>query len=927
MAVSPPPTTWLRYLFSGCCRTAGRVVLWVLWFILGVLLAFQLKVYFAHEVELPAFALRALERRALHHGLDLKLSRGHFDAEGRIVFEGVEASSSTATSLFVTVDRFEVRVNPLLATAGVFDPQDLHLSKVGITLPAQLSPTGTDLNLLAGGEAAATRLGDDWLLTGAHARVGEVVVTAHGLLPELKRTEESAAVPVDFAALNRNLRLWSARLVALAGVEGAHVDIALPLTAGASPAARIDVSVAQARWPQPVEVPRLGSNPVEVHQLHATVDIPNWKSMPRQVRISTGSIRWGDVAGISSSEGLLRLAPGSPSLVEKAEIQVRGASFRSDRLDFALAAWNTTATAWTASLLTRLWNEPLLAHWQPTPGTGETSLHVETRVSTNLLRGLSPHASRDLGAVLQPSAPAPLAANIRLAANGAPLEASGRLDSGPVGVRGVSLLGAAADFHWKGDDLGFSRIVLVEGESVVRGSYDMNIKTLDYRFLLHGPFRPAGIGPWFRDWWPRFWKRFDFGPPPFANISIDGRWGQPFATRIFLSVDAKKARVREATFDRVRTELFIRPHFVAAQRLLAEEGNTRAEGTFSRKIDLAQEQNNVDTIEFDLVTTTPLKKFVDLFGEDAVSLVAPYDIPLPPRLKAKGWLHGPAHSEGPGRLVNLDVRAWGDLRYLGFPLQDFSANVAVRNDNVTITNVRTQFAGGRVRGDISVAGPESKRSIAFDAQLSGANLGEAIRQLDEFGAQRAGQSLSSSGAKSSGGRFQKGVAAGSLNIQLRARGSYGDPYSFLGTGKAEVFGATLGEINLLGQLSAALKAVPMLNFTSVTLDHVESDFELKGSELSFPKLRLTGPSAEITARGSYFLRSKTMSMDAKVYPFAERRNILASTVDLVLTPISAALELRLEGTLDKPSWYFTHGPTSIFRRLNTVPDPTPKEKP
>ncbi|MFM8335198.1 MAG: hypothetical protein ACKODK_06525, partial [Opitutaceae bacterium] len=60
-----------------------------------------------------------------------------------------------------------------------------------------------------------------------------------------------------------------------------------------------------------------------------------------------------------------------------------------------------------------------------------------------------------------------------------------------------------------------------------------------------------------------------------------------------------------------------------------------------------------------------------------------------------------------------------------------------------------------------------------------------------------------------------------------------------------------------------------------------------------------------------------------------------SVVGAVLTPLSSVLEVKLAGTLEKPSWSLVMGPTNLLRSLTEspadrkapAPEPAPTPKP
>jgi hypothetical protein len=105
------------------------------------------------------------------------------------------------------------------------------------------------------------------------------------------------------------------------------------------------------------------------------------------------------------------------------------------------------------------------------------------------------------------------------------------------------------------------------------------------------------------------------------------------------------------------------------------------------------------------------------------------------------------------------------------------------------------------------------------------------------------------------------------------------------------------------------------NLGSFSLNKVDTAFELQGDRLRFDDLRITGPSALIQAKGNYLLRDGSLDFNAKVFPFDENSSVVGNAVGFVLTPFSRALEVKLRGTLNSPSWIFAYGPS---RLLNTL---------
>jgi hypothetical protein len=140
-----------------------------------------------------------------------------------------------------------------------------------------------------------------------------------------------------------------------------------------------------------------------------------------------------------------------------------------------------------------------------------------------------------------------------------------------------------------------------------------------------------------------------------------------------------------------------------------------------------------------------------------------------------------------------------------------------------------------------------------------------------------------------------------------------DPFSYKGDGNAVLRGAGLGEVPLLGLLSE------LFTFTSLRFTEARGNFRIDGQRLQFPKVELRGANSAIDAYGDFTLGRNELNFNAKVFPFQESGNVIKSVVGAVLTPLSAALEVKLTGTLEKPAWSLVMGPTNLLRSITETP--------
>lgn len=894
-----------------CTHCVLTLLCWTLWLGLVVLLVLQLRLLTQRELTIPDFLLRRAERELAASGLRVEIGRSTFDPAGRLLLENVQLVAPTLTDPLFTARTLFLRFDPWALAVRQLDVSEVRAEGVSCFLPAMMSPTGRAEPLLR--NAALTLRPQDggrtFELPHLDARIGPLVVGVTGgfavkprpagkvpasaeqwlreylhvarraaeLLPLLDEWQ-NPRLALRLTPSEDRVALVRAELLAdrversfnendLVAAVRVRATTGFPLASPGAGRMRLDVSAGD------VESTRLGR--LDEVALHIDGTLPSGQRpfALQRIDVSAANVLRPDV-----STGAIRveLATGDfPAVRGQASVMLDG------------APWALTA-------------EGDLRRRAGTLGAAGT-------VPRRLLETVGRLAGRDLSALLAYEGAPTLRAGVVFAEGGRPASAHGRLDSGPVDVRGVLLDAAGSDFAWEGTRLVCDNLLLRQGESEARGRYEMDTATNDYRFLLTGKLRPLGIDGWFRDWWTDFWGRFDFtAAPPEADVDVAGRWRAPHLSRVFVFADALRPGLRGVAFDRVRTRIFVRPEFYDDLEFLATQDARSARGRFTRTVDL--EAGEWRSMDFAVKSDLELAEAGRLFGAAGAEFLEPFQFEKPPKLELTGRLDGPASPRG----EHIDLRIVGDstgaFAFHRFPLDDLRFTAHVHDDEVLIEKLAVRYAGGEATGRIELRGRGDERHLGFDAVLSNARLGEAIRSLEKFSALRRGE------PEAPQSKFQHRLARGRLDLALSAEGPYADPFAFKGTGNAEITGADLGEINLLGVLSSLLRRT-LLDFTTLQLDTARANFAVEGPRLAFSEFKLTGPRAAIEAHGNYHLDSKTMAFNAKVFPFEESSGVLGSAVGLVLTPLSNALEVKLSGQLENPSWTFVYGPTNFLRSI------------
>lgn len=891
-----------------CTLQGGRVFLWSTWALLLAALAGQVHLLSSRRVPVPQPLREFAERRLAREGLRFTYDRGVMDFSGRLLLEGVRLGPSAEPSSLATANFVYARVDPWRLLVGRLTVEELRIDGLDLHLPASASGTGADQIIASALDLSLCESNGEIDLSYLNGYIGRLPVHVSGRFrpsaprPEVNETE---------TLLQRVTRLWfdAARKARAADAWLAAAD---------SPRLRVLLTPDAA-------VLHVGARSVD---LSALPDLGQTGRIER-VRAET-SIPFNSAASapltINGSIGSLSL----PQAITATDLDFRartagGAQLRSLELRLASVRWRDIESGPVAATVTTL--SPGLARadvslalaggsWSLKgdlrPHDGEARVSLDGFVGDGTLAFAGGLIKKNLSALLDPEHPAPLHATAAFGPGWRLASASGRLHSGSVRVGNVQLDETGTEFFYDGARVLCDNLVLRQGSSLAHGSYEMDTRTMDFRFLLTGGLRPMGISGWFHGWWTDFWGTFDFERGvPVADVDVRGRWGDLTATHVFVEAEGRETGLKGVPFDRVRTRLYLRPHWFDILHFAVSKNNQGAEGRLARSLDL--EKNTWKHMEFSVDSTLPLETIGSLFKAESAELLAPYRFTRPPSLRLAGRVDSAASPAGKREHIDIALKSTGDMTYHGFPLSDLEFQARLRDDSINLPVLSVGFAEGRATGNARLWGPADARRLAFDIGLRDANLGAVTRAV---AALQPTQAEPSEKAGAEARERKERLDRGRLDFALEAEGPYNDFHGFTGVGHASITGAELGQLNLFGPLSEALRGT-FINLGSFSLNTVEAPFILRGDRVRFNELRVTGPSALLEAKGAYHLRDGRLDFTTKIHPFDESSSMVGNAVGFVLTPLSKVFEVKLQGTLTKPSWIFAYGPSRLLNSLGS----------
>jgi hypothetical protein len=908
----------LQHLWAStrwCAACVGSFVLWSVWLALALLLAGQTYIATHQELRVPGFLLRSLEDRLAASGVRATFGRTSFDPTGRVLIENARLSLPAFAEPVVSARTIYVRLDPWALAAGQFDPREIRISGANLAVPAMLSPSGRSEEILRDLDATLIPHEQQLELVQLSARVAGISLDAHGAIYLPPRNRENAgSLPIaeflarQYPAISRQLIAVAQQLTALDS-PSLHLELSPSSTRVAIAKVSLYARGLKLAVPQPIAAsglrvvtrfPLFGDSPV-TSRLELTADavaLPFGASAQQVRAVVRGTLRPGRLqfvprdldltaaslaaAGFSAEAVSAHLIPGPlPQLTAEVSALLLGAPL-AVRAETDLAA-QTAAFRFDGALATELLT-PL-----------GTRLGVDVRKYFDFA-----HLDRAVG-------------HARLGPGWKFEKLSARVALRGVNAYHVNIEEGRAAFEFDGHRFSAPEVWARLGDDYARGTFEQDLKTLEYRFLLEGRLRPLAISGWFREWWPNFFKQFEFPvASPEASVEVSGRWTEGRRSIVFVFANSVKPVIRGAALDRVRTRLFIRPGFFDGPEMFAVHPTGTAQGTFTYSLDLPTSAWR--TLDLDLTSSLDPAVAVQILGPLGVSIFSPFKWSAPPAVRLTGRIDGPGAPGGPHTTLQIDGRTNGEFRFLDFPLDDVSFSAAVRDNDIDVSQISARFADGTLTGRTKIFGQGRERRIAFDYTLKDATLVRAVDILQNYTARKNHQ------PPPPPGKFLREKASVHFDLTAAATGRYDDPFSYQGEGRATLQGAGLGEVQMLGLLSELFK------FTALRFTSAKTTFKIDGAKLTFPDLTLRGANSAIDAHGDFALDRRVLDFKAKIFPFQESGNPLKTLVGAVLTPFSNIFEVKLTGTLDKPEWAFVVGPTNILRALGpgeTAPPAAP----
>ncbi len=893
---------------SACGRGLLTAAIWSLWLLLVVTLGLETYVATSKELQLPPFVLRAIEAHLAESGVSVKFGRAVFDPSGRILIENARFRLASFEEPVVTAEAIYVRLDPWALFERRVEPREIRATGANLYVPAMLSSSGKSEKVVDALDAqfSIASRGDEFQVDYLNCRLGRIFVSAHGTVNA--GTVSSAAPHAETALplaafLSRNYTTLSREVAKaedrMAGLEQATLTATLVPSDTRGAIVHAELSAAALRMAQPLAV--------EATTLRVSSRFPLLGGTPIMTTFSATAERLS-VGGRGSADGVRARVRGTLRMdtlsFDPKEVDVAAGSVAADGVVLTAPVLRVTPLptgALDAEIGAEVFGVPVHASGRTSLADRTATVAFEGRVTPATLDALADRLNLPLNQFTELTEPVSLSGQVGFTSGWKFSYARGHVDGRNFEAYHVHFDEARGDVSWDGRLLAATHAVAVAGDYLAMGSYTQDFNTLAYRYLLEGRIRPLYITPWFSGtWWTGIFEPYGFPESPVeANIDVQGVYiphGRVFS--VFGYATAKRPLLLNVPFDAFRTRIYVDQDVCKIYEFEASQGAGKLRG--SARLDTEPAQGVWTGLDLEATSSIDPSPLAVILPADGARALAAFTFERPPLISTRAHIDGPA-AEGVHHLkLHADVRSDSALRVHGVSFERAAFGFDVLDDSVDVGDVDAGFAGGTLTGKGRLSGSGADRRLTFKAALNGASFGAAAAAAAGY------VKVGAPGKSTALGAFAKEKAGVRLDLNLSGEGRPGDLPTFAGDGNFQIQGSELGELSLLGGLSKLFK-VTALRFTQAS-----SQFKLVNGSLVFPELQVIGANSAIQAKGTYLIDQGQLDFTAKIYPFKESKSLM-QIFNALSTPFSAFFEVRLAGSLDKPTWSFAMSPFNILK--------------
>lgn len=307
-------------------------------------------------------------------------------------------------------------------------------------------------------------------------------------------------------------------------------------------------------------------------------------------------------------------------------------------------------------------------------------------------------------------------------------------------------------------------------------------------------------------------------------------------------------------------------------------------------------------------TTTAAQKIIG--QQHANNILKPFEFSQQPNIQLKAAIFlTKAHPEYTDSThYHIQLNTPHPAKVLQTPLNNLHFNLYTNLKELQIRDTQFTYANGNGNAQIDITQLQTPDpQLQLNLQLNDADFNRTLAQLPLPKNQPV--DLPTWAADS----HKNTREDGRLHTQLQLKGPLKAPLQLTGYGNLQINDKKLSAIHLLGPLSSLLQNT-LFNFTTLTLEKLNTTFAYNDQTVTFQTLTIDGPQTKIEGTGTMNLPSTELNMQVKVMLFGNLTQSInpITQITKLVNPLSRILTFSLTGTPENQRWRSAYDPRNLL---------------
>ncbi|GHC02345.1 hypothetical protein [Cerasicoccus arenae] len=907
------------------------------------------------EVPIPSFLVDTLDEELADQGFRVEFDRLQLDLRGIIFAHSTQIFAEGNTDPLFESDLMLVKFSIIRLLVGEFTPSEISLADAALYCPAVISPSGQREPMVHNLYINARRQGQDWLLDtfilqmlGARVHINGNVFTP---LPGMESKSHDKKLNIDglYMEICRSL-------IELQEPFSKIEDLILRIELSGERKAPLEIlaQVYMSGFFDEATKVKLGAGS---SRLRAKLGVDGILRPDGLGQVSLNSLQWQDDVETGFSEAHVRLdngLDGFTSMPLAAEIYSYNIKAWGLPFDGAFGSLNLRDLKSTGTIKGHIILKSGL-NWLAVDGPFHPkdesgSLNIRARWNPTFFLQSTEIPAEDIPTDISIAGRPYWKASVDFLPGLKPRNSQFDVRFNQLNYHQLHLEAARVKGRITEDEIELYSVDLYARDYAVKGNYQQQFSTGNYRFQAKGTVWPSDLNIFIPDqWWKDLWADFTFNQtPPEAEIDMSGQYGANGAkNKIYGSAKLRDVKYKDDPIDMARSRIWQNVQHLDLFDFNVETKDGRAAVELHWEY-LPNGEN--DYISFLARTHLPLLQGANMAGPSVVPIAKKFPSDEIPYLDLAGIVYGEHSIHADDLYVKGSVFFPGPFEFEDVRFDNGSFLFELTPEQIKVSQGRLGLGGGKTalytvvqrqpNGGLYV---ENAKISIIDAKLYGLYEAipflrvarakqEALERIKAAKKARSDKDNDDDDDDDKAPRTFEERYAGDVKLFFDTHGQLPDLNTFSGSGTLVLTDANLGQLHLLGGLSSFLYSIGLhlgtLNFTNA-----QTDFTLARSNLNFPNGQVSGATGEIVTNGNFNIDQESLDFLISLHPFGNMETPIFDEIFSIFSPLANSIEVQLTGTLTKPDYEVSVKPMGVFfgqakvENLNADVIPPLKKKP